>query len=73
MGADQALAEVRAAPAERDMRLVLVAVFNQCSDTPPWLNRWDTHPSPGAYGNVDAAYRNAFIFHDPAARSPTPT
>lgn len=66
LGGDQALAELRAATTERDMRLVLDAVFNHCSDTHPWFNRWDTHPDPGAYGSVDAPYRDAFIFHDPA-------
>ena len=66
LGGDQALAELRAATSERDMRLVLDAVFNHCSDTHPWFNRWNTHPEPGAYGSVDAPYRDAFIFHDPA-------
>ena len=66
LGGDQALADLRTATAERGMRLVLDAVFNHCSDTHPWFNRWHTHPEPGAYGSAAAPYRNAFIFHDPA-------
>ena len=66
LGGDQALAALRTATAERDMRLVLDAVFNHCSDTHPWFNRWDTHPQAGAYDSLDAPYRDAFIFHDPA-------
>jgi alpha-glucosidase len=64
LGGDQALADLRTATSERGMRLVLDAVFNHCSDTHPWFNRWDTHPQPGAYASADAPYRDAFIFHD---------
>ena len=53
LGGDQALADLRAAMSERGMRLLLDAVFNHCSDTHPWFNRWGTHPEPGAYQSAE--------------------
>lgn len=64
LGGDQALVELRTATLERGMRLVLDAVFNHCSDTHPWFNRWNTHPEPGAYASRNAPFRDAFIFHN---------
>ena len=64
LGGDQALAELRAALSARGMRLVLDAVFNHCSDTHPWFNRWDSHADPGAYRSADAPFRDAFLFAD---------
>ncbi len=65
LGGDRALVALREATSERGMRLVLDAVFNHCSDTHPWFNRWGTHPEPGAYQSQRAPYRGAFTFTDP--------
>jgi len=66
LGGDHALADLRVAATGRGIRLVLDAVFNHTSDTHPWFNRWGTHAAPGAYQDVAAPYRGAYVFNDPA-------
>lgn len=66
LGGDHALADLRVAATGRGMRLILDAVFNHTSDTHPWFNRWGTHPQPGAYQDVTAPFRGAYLFHDAA-------
>lgn len=64
-GGDEALARLRRALDEREMKLVLDAVVNHTSERHPWFDRYDEHGG-GAYTHPDAATRSYYSFVDPS-------
>ncbi len=47
---------------QRDMRIMLDAVFNHTSTEHPWFNLQGLHNSIGAYQGKDSAYRDYYFF-----------
>ncbi|TCI04508.1 maltodextrin glucosidase [Corallincola luteus] len=64
-GGNQALAALTDDMHQRGMKILLDAVFNHCSDTHPWFNRWGTQDSIGAHQGKHSPYYDYFTFMDP--------
>ncbi|MCG3743669.1 maltodextrin glucosidase [Vibrio cincinnatiensis] len=48
---------------QRDMKVILDAVFNHTSTEHPWFNLQGWHPQCGAYQSVDSPYRDYYFFN----------
>ena len=62
LGGNQQFATLCADLHQRDMRVMLDAVFNHTSTDHPWFNRDGKQPSIGAYQSVDSPYRDYYFF-----------
>ncbi|MBD1390065.1 maltodextrin glucosidase [Neiella sp. HB171785] len=65
-GGNAALADLCQQIHQRQMKIVLDAVFNHTSESHPWFDRWQQHDSAGAYASPNAATRDYYYFYDPA-------
>lgn len=56
-GGNAALERLCHAVHARGMKIVLDAVVNHTGTNHPWFNRWNQHPTPGAFHSADSPWR----------------
>ncbi|GGA81004.1 maltodextrin glucosidase [Neiella marina] len=65
-GGNAALADLCQQIHQREMKIVLDAVFNHTSETHPWFDRWQQHDNSGAYFTPSSDTRSYYYFYDQA-------
>ncbi|NOH62325.1 maltodextrin glucosidase [Vibrio sp. RE88] len=62
LGSNQHFAELCQQIHQRDMKIMLDAVFNHTSTEHPWFNLQGLHPEVGAYQGTHSEYRDYYLF-----------